>query len=118
VTEAARAPGSLLRERLSGDPGAIPFAEAVFAQLVGPAGALAGAPPAARDVLEAHLADVLLASAGEDGTLAARLLAEPPLAAAFFQNLDLLYAHGSTHADAMSTLLMRVLELAAEEAPP
>lgn len=112
-------PGSLLRQRLSADPGAIPFAEAVLAQLIGPAGALAGAPPAARHALEIHLADLLLASAAPaDDALAARLLAEPALAAAFFQNLDLLYAHESLHADAMSALLMRTLELAAAEDTP
>ena len=109
----------MLRERLAADPGAIPFAEAVFAQLIGPAGALAGAPPAARDALELHLADVVLAAAAADpDALARRLLAEPPLAAAFFQNLDLLYTHASTHADALSALLMRTLELAAEHEAP
>ena len=107
---------ALLREMLSADPGAIPFAEAVLAQLLGPAGALAGAPMAARDALANHLADTILASAAADETLAPRLLAEPPLAAAFFQNLDLLYTHASTHADAMSLLLMRTLELAEEAA--
>ena len=107
--------GALLRERLAADPAALPFAEAVFAQLVGPAGALAGAPPAARDALAVHLADTLLAGARDPEAAAPRLLAEPPLAAAFFQNLDLLYASASPHADAISLLLMRALELAAEE---
>ena len=119
LTAASRAPGSLLRERLGADPGAIPFAEAVLAQLTGPAGAFAGAPHTARDALELHLADVVLAAAATDpDELARRLLAEPPLAAAFFQNLDLLYTHTSPHADAVSALLMRTLELAAEHEVP
>ena len=106
---------TILRERLAADPGALLFAEAVFAQLVGPAGALRSAPPAVRDALALHLLDLVLGSAAgaADDLLALRLLAEPPLAAAFFQNLDLLYAHDSPHADAMSAVLMRALELAA-----
>ena len=105
---------TLLHELLAADPAALPFAEAVLAQLVGPAGALAGAPPAARDALAVHLADVILSSA-DAAAGAPRLLAEPPLAAAFFQNLDLLYTHESPHADAVSLLVMRTLELAAEQ---
>jgi hypothetical protein len=108
------AAASILRERLAADPGGLHFAEAVFAQLIGPAGALGAAPPATRDALALHLADLLLQSAaGATDGLAHRLLAEPALAAAFFQNLDLLYTHSSAHADAVSALLMRTLELAA-----
>ena len=106
---------SVFRERLAGDPGAIAFAEAVFAQLLGPAGALGSAPPAARDALALQLTDLLLdsASGASDDALAERLLAEPAVAAAFFQNLDLLYEHPSPLADAVSALLMRALEIAA-----
>ena len=39
------------------------------------------------------------------------LLANPPLLAAFFQNLDLLYAHGAPGATEVSLLLMRAMEL-------
>ena len=39
------------------------------------------------------------------------LLANPPLLAAFFQNLDLLYLHGAAGAPEVSLLLMRVMEL-------
>ena len=113
----APAAASILRDRLAGDPGALRFAEAVFAQLVGPAGALGGAHAAARDDLAAELADVLLASGegARDDALALRLLAQPALASAFFQNLDLLYEHSSAYADAASALLMRALELASRE---
>jgi hypothetical protein len=48
-----------------------------------------------------------------DGVLVSRLLDEPALAAAFFQNLDLLYRYSSPSADAMGTMMMRTLELAA-----
>ena len=110
-------PASLLSERLAGDPGALRFAEAVFAQLTGPAGALGAAPPAARDALALHLSELLLSApaVGENDALALRLIAEPPLAAAFFQNVDLLYRHDSPRADAVSALLMRALEIAAAE---
>jgi len=111
------AASSILRDRLVADSGALYFAEAVFAQLVGPAGALGAAPAAARQELAAKLADILLASTagGRSDDLALRLLAEPALAAAFFQNLDLLYTHSSSYADAASALLMRTLELASHD---
>ena len=97
------------------DPGALLFAEAVFAQLIGPAGALRNSPPSVRDSLANDVADLVLASPddpGDDG-LALRLFDQPPLAAAFFQNLDLLYSYPSPCADTVSTLLTRTLELAA-----
>jgi hypothetical protein len=39
------------------------------------------------------------------------LLGNPPLLAAFFQNLDLLYQHDAPGAPAVSLLLMRTMEL-------
>ena len=39
------------------------------------------------------------------------LLANPPLLAAFFQNLDLLYQHRAPEATKVSLLLMRAMEL-------
>ena len=113
----SRVPSALLLgERLADDPGALRFAEAVFTQLTGPAGAFGSAPPAARDALAIHLSDLLhgLTTAANEA-LALRLVDEPALAAAFFQNLDLLYTHGSPVADPMSALLIRTLELAAEQ---
>jgi hypothetical protein len=117
LTPASLPPASLLGARLAGDAGALRFAEAVFTQLTGPAGALAAAPPAARHALALHLSDLLLDSplAAADDALALRLLSQPPLAAAFFQNLDLLYRHHSPLADPVGALLMRALEIAAAE---
>ncbi len=43
--------------------------------------------------------------------VARRLLAEPAMLAAFFQNLDLLYEHGAPGADAVALVLMRAMEL-------
>ena len=108
---------SLLRERLAADPGARPFAEAVLTQLVGPAGPLSDTGMRFREALAIHIAEILLASsaAKPDDALALGLLSEPALAAACFQNLDLLYTHASFHADAMGALIMRTLELAAAE---
>lgn len=42
---------------------------------------------------------------------ARRLLAEPPMLAAFFQNLDLLFEHRASGAEAVARLLMRAMEL-------
>ena len=42
---------------------------------------------------------------------ARRLLAEPPMLAAFFQNLDLLFEHRAAGAEAVARLLMRAMEL-------
>lgn len=41
----------------------------------------------------------------------ARLVAEPPMLAAFFQNVDLLYLHHDPRADRVAGLVMRALEL-------
>ena len=43
-----------------------------------------------------------------------RLLEDPPLAAAIFQNVDLLFTHGHPGADAVGSLVMRVVERAFE----
>jgi hypothetical protein len=104
---------ALLRERLAGDAGGVRFAEAICAQLLGPAGALGDAPDAEREALTERVATVVLESArARDDALALRLLGEPALAAAFFENLDLLYDSPSAYADAVGALVMRVLELA------
>ena len=43
---------------------------------------------------------------------AARLLAaEPPLLAAFFQNIDVLFVDGATCADAVSAVTLRAMEI-------
>ena len=44
---------------------------------------------------------------------AAALLADPPLFAAAFQNVDLLFLASSPHADTVASRVMRALELAA-----
>lgn len=115
MTHLLPAAASILRERFAEDRGALLFAEAVFAQLIGPAGALREAPAAVRDALARDVVDLLAASPEDPGddVLALRLFERPPLAAAFFQNLDLLYSYSSPYADPVSTLLMRTLELAA-----
>ncbi len=70
----------------------------------------AGLPPpaasvaAARDRARAVLHELDLA-AGAD-----RLLTEPPMLAAFFGNLDLLFEHGDPGADRAALLVMTALE--------
>ncbi|MBW3628349.1 MAG: hypothetical protein KY464_03535 [Gemmatimonadetes bacterium] len=121
MTQPLLSAASILRQRLAHDQGALLFAEAVFAQLISPAGALREGPAEVRDALAHEVADLLLASPDDPGDegLALRLLEQPPLAAAFFQNLDLLYSYASPYANRVGTLLMHTLELAAAaEADP
>ena len=54
---------------------------------------------------------------GEIDAPARRLLAEPEMLAAFFQNVDLLYAAAAREADAAGAVVMRAMELLAS-APP
>lgn len=59
--------------------------------------------------------------AGDGSALAEgafELASSPPLLAAFYQNIDLLYADGFADADAVSALIMRALEYSAEMLPP
>lgn len=70
-------------------------------------------PDASADAVAAEAAATrALALLQEPGTDEAveRLLADAPLLAAFFQNLDLLYAHAAPPADAVAALVMRALE--------
>lgn len=46
------------------------------------------------------------------------LASHAPVLAAFFQNIDLLYADGFAEADAVSALVMRALEFSAEMPHP
>lgn len=46
------------------------------------------------------------------------LAASPPMLAAFYQNIDLLYMDGFADADAVSALIMRALEHSAEMPRP
>lgn len=46
------------------------------------------------------------------------LASSPPMLAAFYQNIDLLYADGFRDADAVSALIMRALEHSAEMRSP
>lgn len=100
-----------LRERLADAPAALPFAEAVLAQLTGPAGALREAPASERERVAALLCELILA-AGEARreSPVAGLVDEHALVAALFQNAELLYQHGYARADAVSRAVMRVIE--------
>lgn len=106
----------VLRERLGEGSAALPFARAVLTQLTGTPGTAAPAPPRERRRTAEQVAELL--RAGERGdppeAPARALVAEPALAAAVFQNVDLLYAAGWPAADAISAVVMRTVELAAE----
>lgn len=100
-------PRDLLADRLGRTSEALPFAEAVVAQLTGAAGAMSGAPEAARLDLAREVAELLLSVRSGDQLDDA--FSGPELAAAFFQNIDLLYLHGWAHADGVSALIMAAI---------
>ena len=99
------------QEAVSG--AALPFVRSVVAELTG-LGPL-GPPTHGRVEAAAKLVVELLLDCGrlEPDQAARALLVEPAFAASFFQNLDLLYEHSYSHSDAVSGVLLRVLELAA-----
>ena len=100
---------ALLRSELAGAAAMLPFASAVVTQLARGAGAGAEAAIARR------VAAMVRASAGGPLEVAAEALcADPPLFAAFFQNLDLLFAAPVPEADAVSGLVMAALARAGE----
>lgn len=90
----------VLRE--AGHPSALSFLEAVTGQV-----AHRGDPQDEREVGQRALA--LLLHPGAENA-AARLVGEPPMLAAFFQNVDLLFEHHDPGADAVAGLVMRALE--------
>ena len=106
---------------LSLPPALVPFLNAVAHQVTYALGAEPGAGVGSGGEAEAERrALALLRDAGAlagDASLpplddvARRLLAEPPMLAAFFQNLDLLFEHRVQGAEAVSLLLMRAMEL-------
>jgi hypothetical protein len=103
------ATAALLGADLAGADALLPFAAAVVAQLAWSADAGAEAAIARRVA-----AMVRAASAGPLEVAAAELRADPPLFAAFFQNLDLLFAAPVPESDAVSALVMAALEGAVE----
>jgi hypothetical protein len=102
MSEATRA---LLRSELRGMDGMIPFASAVVAQLARGAGA------GAESGIGRRVAAMVRAStAGPLEVAAEALRSDPPLFAAFFQNLDLLFDAPPAESDAVSGLVMAALE--------
>jgi hypothetical protein len=85
----------------------LPFASAVVAQLAGGAGGEA-------EIARRVAAMVRASGVGPPEVAAEALCADPPLFAAFFQNLDLLFAAPAPEADAVSGLVMAALERAGE----
>jgi hypothetical protein len=106
----------------NGERAAAPFVEAVTVQRARPLGADPRPPEAQReedrDVAAAVLGLVRAATAAREpareccqtmAESANRLRSDPSLLAAVFQNIDLLYRHGYSHADAVSEIVMRAL---------
>jgi hypothetical protein len=100
---------ALLRAELADADAMLPFASAVVTQLAWGADAEAEAGIARRVA-----AMVRAAAAGPLEVAAVELRADPPLFAALFQNLDLLFAAPVPESDAVSALVMAALEGAAE----
>ena len=103
----AAATMALLHAEL-GSAAMLPFATAVVTQLSLSPGATADEVATARHVVGL----VRSACAGAIGDAAAELHANPALFAAFFQNLDLLFAVPPPDADAVSAVVMAALERA------
>lgn len=91
-----------------GREGALRFAAEVTGQAAHRHGT--GRDPAAEEQAVGSLVlDLVLRPRAPDAP--ARLAAAPPLLAAFFQNVDLLYEHHDPGADAVSGLVMHALEI-------
>lgn len=107
-------PEPALRALLEPEEGAaLAFLAAVVEQVVHH---LRPAPPADSAVEEWAVAGRALAllrdaAAGELDAAARRLIAEPEMLAAFFQNADLLYVEAAAQADAVGAVVMRALEV-------
>jgi hypothetical protein len=105
---------AVLQEALGAGHAALPFAGAVVRQLDGvpePGGGTRPRDPAATAGSVAALVRGCERADGPAGGAPAALAADPPLLAAFFQNVDLLYRHGYPHADAVGALVMGAVEL-------
>lgn len=100
---------SLLRARLADRRAALPFAEAVTAQLAHPLGTEVEDPAEAEARAALRIGDLLfLCEDPARASEAVELLAtDPVLLAAVFQNADLLFLHAHPFADVLS---MRTLE--------
>ena len=105
--------GTLLPDHLRIDDSARPFAEAVLDELTG----LGPFSAHERRRLESEIHGLVhgARTGARPEALAERLLSEPALAASFFQNVDLLYTHAYPGADAVSGLIVRVLEIAMQD---
>ena len=116
--ERKRLAGELVAARVA--PRAVDFARAVVLQLLGTGAA--DAEPSRGDLVAAadRVAGALALAEGDlpAALLAPLLLRDPPLLAAIFQNLDLLYAAGYLRADRLSLLLAEAVELDAGAAAP
>jgi hypothetical protein len=96
---------ALLRSELAGAEAMIPFASAVVTQLA--RGAEVGAD---MEIARRVAAMVRASSTGPLEVAAEALRSDPPLFAAFFQNLDLLFGAPVPESDAVSGLVMAALE--------
>lgn len=97
------------------DDGAAAFVDAVVAQLSRNVESAGAGAQQRVDELSDRLASILLA--GEQGGTEPALgilLEDPLLLSAIFQNIDLLYARGYPHADAVSMLTLDAVHRAVE----
>ncbi len=88
------------------------FLDAVVRQLAYPLGPAAPEPsPALEHAVEAQVAELLELAVRHPAGAAERLAADPVLLAVFFQNSDLLYAHGHPGAAAVGAAVLDALGL-------
>jgi hypothetical protein len=100
----------LLEARLGPGAADLPFAAAVVRQLTRHATEQSVAPGAVAQ----RVVNLLLAAERGEQTAEHALAADHAMLSAFFQNVDLLYQHGCSTADAVSGLILQALHHATE----
>jgi hypothetical protein len=113
MTSLAPAADRLLQRSLRSDP-ALDFAVAVVRNVTASLDPLHSA-RGERQLSAAHSVVRLLIGEEGAGRIAEELVDDPPLLAALFQNVDLLFLRGDLRAERVSSAVMRALELASED---
>lgn len=116
MSEPGAGPLETLARDLRDDPLALPFARAVFTQLARAPGAYSDSHTHDIDALALRISALLRSAASGGSSMGDSLMAEPIMAAAFFQNVDLLYDSSFPRADAVSSAIMQALEGLSAEA--
>lgn len=110
-----RDPLEILASDLRDSPSALPFARAVFTQLARGPGAYAASSAPEIDSLARRISRMFHAAESGDSSIGDELAAQPLIAAAFFQNIDLLYDSRFPRADLVSVAIGQALQTLSED---